>query len=137
MRRLLPILLVLLFLLPFPALAEGENLLVNGSVDDVSAAGFPTGWEQDMWFTGADVSQLSVESGGVEGSCLRVENMSVNDARWAQVVEVEPNTIYRFSAMVRAEGVVRAATARTSPSAASTSIRKCSTTPAATGWSCR
>ena len=105
MRRLLPILLVLLFLLPFPALAEGENLLVNGSVDDVSAAGFPTGWEQDMWFTGADVSQLSVESGGVEGSCLRVENMSVNDARWAQVVEVEPNTIYRFSAMVRAEGV--------------------------------
>ena len=42
-----------------------------------------------MWFTGADVSQLSVESGGVEGSCLRVENMSVNDARWAQVVEVE------------------------------------------------
>ena len=96
MRRLLPILLVLLFLLPFPALAEGENLLVNGSVDDVSAAGFPTGWEQDMWFTGADVSQLSVESGGVEGSCLRVENMSVNDARWAQVVKVEPNTIYRM-----------------------------------------
>ncbi len=105
MRRLLPILLLLLFLLPSPALAEGENLLVNGSVDDVSAAGFPTGWEQDMWFTGADVSALSVEGGGVEGSCLRVENMGANDARWAQVVEVEPDTLYRFSAMVRAEGV--------------------------------
>ena len=105
MRRLLPFLLLLLLLLPSPALAEGENLLVNGSVDDVSAAGFPTGWEKDMWFTGEDVSLLSVEGGGVEGSCLRVENMSVNDARWAQVVEVEPNTLYRFSAMVRAEGV--------------------------------
>ena len=53
----------------------------------------------------AGVSLLSVEGGGVEGSCLRVENVSVNDARWAQVVEVEPNTLYRFSAMVRAEGV--------------------------------
>ena len=41
----------------------------------------------------------------MEGSCLRVENVSVNDARWAQVVEVEPNTLYRFSAMVRAEGI--------------------------------
>ena len=59
------IFLLLLFLLPSPALAEGENLLVNGSVDDVSAAGFPTGWEKDMWFTGEDVSLLSVEGGGV------------------------------------------------------------------------
>ena len=105
MRRLLPFFLLLLLLLPSPALAEGENLLVNGSVDDVSAAGFPTGWEQDMWFTGEDVSLLSVEGDGVEGSCLRVENISINDARWAQVVEVKPNTIYRFSAMVRAEEI--------------------------------
>ena len=93
MRRLLPFFLLLLLLLPSPALAEGENLLVNGSVDDVSAAGFPTGWEQDMWFTGEDVSLLSVEGDGVEGSCLRVENISINDARWAQVVEVKPNTL--------------------------------------------
>ena len=105
MRRLLPILLSLLFLLSSPALAEGAELLVNGSVDEVSAAGYPTGWVQDMWFTEAGVSLLSVEGGGVEGSCLRVENVSVNDARWAQVVEVEPDTLYRFSAMVRAEGV--------------------------------
>ena len=105
MRRLLPILLSLLFLLSSPALAEGAELLVNGSVDEVSAAGYPTGWVQDMWFTEAGVSLLSVEGGGVEGSCLRVENVSVNDARWAQVVEVEPNTLYRFSAMVRAEGI--------------------------------
>ena len=46
-----------------------------------------------MWFTGEDVSLLSVEGDGVEGSCLRVENISINDARWAQVVEVKPNTI--------------------------------------------
>ncbi len=105
MRRLLPFFLLLLLLLPSPALAEGENLLVNGSVDDVSVAGFPTGWEQDMWFTGEDVSLLSVEGDGVEGSCLRVENISINDARWAQVVEVKPNTLYRFSAMVRAEEI--------------------------------
>ena len=105
MRRLLPILLSLLLLLSSPALAEGAELLVNGSVSEVSAAGYPTGWVQDMWFTEAGVSLLSVESGGVEGSCLRVENVSVNDARWAQVVEVEPNTLYRFSAMVRAEGI--------------------------------
>ena len=105
MRRLLPILLSLLLLLSSPALAEGAELLVNGSVSEVSAAGYPTGWVQDMWFTEAGVSLLSVEGGGVEGSCLRVENVSVNDARWAQVVEVEPNTLYRFSAMVRAEGI--------------------------------
>ncbi len=104
MRKLLPIFLVFLLLAP-SVLAEGGGLLVNGSVDEVSAAGYPVGWYQDMWFTQEGVSALSVKDGGVEGACLYVSSSSVNDARWAQDVSVEPNTVYRFSAMVRAEGI--------------------------------
>ena len=104
MRRFVPLLLLFVLILS-PALAEGDNLLVNGSVDEVSAAGYPVGWYQDMWFTTEGVSTLTVESDGVEGSCLSVSSQSVNDARWAQDVSVEPDTVYRISAMVRAEGI--------------------------------
>ena len=105
MRKWMALALVLALCACAPALAEGENLLVNGSVDDVSASGFPTGWSQEVWFTDPSVSTLSVESDGVEGTCLCVHSASVNDARWAQTVTVQPDTIYRFSAMVRAEGI--------------------------------
>ena len=105
MRKLLPIILALLICAALPASAEGENLLVNGSVEDVSTMGTPTLWSKEVWFTDAQVSSLTVEEDGVDGNCLCVSSASVNDARWAQTVTVQPDTIYRFSAMVRAEGI--------------------------------
>lgn len=104
MRKiLLGVLLICLF--ASAAAAEGENLLVNADLSEISAAGYPVQWYRDMWFTDAGVSELTVETDQTFGTCLRVTNVGANDARWAQDVAVEPNTVYRFSAMVRAEDI--------------------------------
>ena len=46
-----------------------------------------------MWFTDEGVSLLSVEEDGYEGRCVSVSNVGINDARFAQTVEVEPDTL--------------------------------------------
>ena len=47
---------------------------------------------------------LTVEEDGYEGACVSVINAVSNDARFAQTVDVEPDTVYRLSGMIRAEG---------------------------------
>ncbi|NLD58321.1 MAG: phospholipid carrier-dependent glycosyltransferase [Clostridiales bacterium] len=105
MRRIVPLLLLIALAIVPASLAESLDLLVNGEVDAVSDAGFPTGWYRDMWFTDAGVSSLTVEAGVAGGSSLCVTNFEPNDARWAQDVAVEPNALYRISAMVLADGI--------------------------------
>lgn len=89
--------------LTLPALAEG-NLLINGDFSEVKGIN-PVGWTRKMWFTDEGVSLLTVEEDGYEGSCISVSNVGVNDARFAQVVAVEPDTLYRISCMCKAGGV--------------------------------
>ncbi|NLF27038.1 MAG: phospholipid carrier-dependent glycosyltransferase [Clostridiales bacterium] len=106
MRRIFPLLIVIALAVMPAAFAESlDSLLVNGGIDAVSDAGFPTGWYRDMWFTDPAVSSLTVEADGVGGNTLCVTNLEINDARWAQDVAVEPGTLYRLSAMVRADGL--------------------------------
>ena len=103
MRRYIPLILILA-LLCFPALAEteGENLIVNGDFEALDGFGLPEGWSQEMYYT--DASELSVEEGGPDGgSCVLVVNRAENDARFAQDVPVEPDTLYQLSCLVRAE----------------------------------
>ena len=84
------------------ALAEG-NLLTNGDFSEVSGAN-PVGWSREMWFTDEGVSVLTVEEDGYEGNCISVSNVGLNDARFAQTVSVEPNTLYRIACMCKASG---------------------------------
>jgi hypothetical protein len=102
MKKLLCALMALMLILG-AALAESENLLENGgfSSDD---GDLPSGWRRDMWLTDAGVSLLTVDPDGFEGSCVTVTNVEENDARFAQTVKVAPDTLYRLSGMVRAEG---------------------------------
>ena len=78
-----------ILILAVPALAE-ENLLINGDFSAVNGP-VPVGWSRDMWFTDEGVSILTVEEDGYDGNCISVSNVSLNDARFAQVVAVEPN----------------------------------------------
>ena len=57
-----------------------------------------------MWLTDAGVSLLSVDPDGFDGNCVTVTNVDENDARFAQTVAVEPDTLYRVSGMIRASG---------------------------------
>ncbi len=103
MKKLLCALAALLLILcPGTALAEEENLIVNGGFSDVDGD-VPEGWTRDMWLTDVGVSILTVDPDGYEGGCVTVTNVDENDARFAQTVEVEPNTVYRLSGMIRAE----------------------------------
>ena len=84
------------------ALAE-ENLIQNGDFASLDGER-PIGWSQEMWLTDSGVSLLSVEEDGYDGACASITNVDANDARFVQTVRVEPDKLYRVSAMVRAEG---------------------------------
>ena len=105
MKKLLCALLALLLMLSAgAALADaGENLLVNGGFSQLDGD-LPEGWRRDMWLTDTGVSLLTVDENGYDGECVTVTNVDENDARFAQTVSVQPDTLYRLSGMVRAVG---------------------------------
>ncbi len=105
MKRCLCVLFALLIALCAPSLAETqENLVVNGDFSQTDELGMPVGWMREMWHTDVGVSQLYVEPEGYEGNCIVVLNADANDARFAQTIEVEPDSVYRFSCMVKVDG---------------------------------
>ena len=105
MKRYLCVFFALLMILCAPALAEtGENRVVNGDFSQTDNMDMPLGWSREMWHTDVGVSQLFVDSEGYDGNCAVVVNADANDARFAQTIEVEPDSIYRFSCMVKVEG---------------------------------
>ena len=104
MRKFFCVLISILMLSSALAALAEENLLVNGDFSETD--GFnPSGWSREMWFTDEGVSALSIETDGYEGGCVSVSNFGLNDARFAQTVSVEPDTLYRISCLCRAEGI--------------------------------
>ena len=95
--------LMMLILAQGAALAEGENLIVNGDFSVMDGT-LPLGWRQEMWLTDAGISLLDVAEDGYDGQSVSVVNVDPNDARFAQTVIVEPNSVYKISGMVWAEG---------------------------------
>ena len=105
MRRFLCAFFALMLLLALPALAEGgENLVVNGDFSELDSQGMPRSWTRGMWKTDEGVSNLYVSEDGYDGNCIVVVNADANDARFTQNISVEPDTVYRFSCMVKADG---------------------------------
>ncbi len=113
MRRRLLGILVLCLLLFGAAAGEtagesdgaAENLLVNPSFEEVGANGLPIGWSEDRWSYEIGVTyQEIVKAGPDGGNCAMIENVVSNDARFVQEVAVEPETCYRLSGRIRAEG---------------------------------
>ncbi|MDR3052134.1 MAG: glycosyltransferase family 39 protein [Oscillospiraceae bacterium] len=84
--------------------ATPVNLVRNGGFEDVKGA-LPAGWAPAMWVSTGNVSLLQISDEAYTGArSALVENRSANDARFEQELAVQPDTLYRFTCMVRAEG---------------------------------
>lgn len=104
------ILLVLLcVLLCFPMIVSGEeeiNLLKNPGFEQLDANGQPVSWYTDAYIKREGVSQYTVTSTAKSGNAsVMVENFDLNDARYAQTVQVEPSAMYRLSGWIYADGI--------------------------------
>ena len=99
MKRRKPILsliflLILCTVLQSTAFADG-SLLSN---TDFSAPELPDGWDTVAY----EAENYSVYT---QNSALVIASAAENDVRFCQMVKVEPNTVYRLSAEISAEGV--------------------------------
>lgn len=101
------LLLALLLLCCFTmAQAAEQELLENGSFEQLDADGMPTGWYTDAYVKREGMTLYSTSQEGRTGNVsARVENFGLNDARFAQRVAVEPNSCYRLSGYIRADGI--------------------------------
>lgn len=99
MKRRKPILsliflLILCVVLQSAAFADG-SLLSN---TDFSLPEFPDGWDTVAY----EAENYSVYT---QNGALVIASAAENDVRVCQMVQVEPNTVYRLSAEISAEGV--------------------------------
>ena len=108
-KIMLLMLAVLLMLLPGLSLAEEGNLLVNGSFDALGSDGLPDGWYTDAYVRqeGYTVWEVSEDARTGQYSAV-VNNLGMNDARFAQRVKVEPESMYCLSGWIKADGILDA-----------------------------
>ena len=86
--------------------AEEVNLLQNPGFEQLDSNGLPVGWFTDAYIKREGVSEYTVTEAAKSGnSAVTVENFDLNDARFAQTIQVEPNTMYRLSGWIRAAGI--------------------------------
>ena len=86
---------------------EDENLLYNGDFELLDKDGLPDGWFTDAYRMDPGYSVYKATE-GMEGEGSRaalLQNSAKNDARFAQTVEVEPESVYCLSGYIRADGI--------------------------------
>ncbi|MBQ8093738.1 MAG: phospholipid carrier-dependent glycosyltransferase [Clostridia bacterium] len=82
---------------------ETGNLIRNGDFT-MGTGKTADDWETGMWVTSPGTSFLEVATLEDGTRAAFIENAGMNDARFEQTVPVAPDTLYRYSARVRAEG---------------------------------
>ena len=96
-----------LVLCGFSAAAEEINLLVNGSFEEIGSNGLPVGWSTEQWINQTGYTVYDASGDAQEGSrSVVIHNLGMNDARYAQVVDVEPETLYRLSGYIKAADIM-------------------------------
>ena len=96
---------LILILCPLYALAA-ENLLRNADFSELGSDGLPTEWYTDAYTQETGYTRFSVSGGdAVHPSAVSIMNIGENDARFAQNVDVEPDSLYLLSGYIRADGV--------------------------------
>ena len=108
-KILFGIVVFLFMLLAFSACAEGDNsnLLFNGNFEILDTDGLPSGWFPDAYLMDPGYSVFS-SAEGMDGSgtnAASVNNTASNDARFAQDVSVEPETLYCLSGYIKADSI--------------------------------
>lgn len=76
-----------------------SELLVNGGFDRLGDDGLPEGWYTESYLGYNDVTLYEVVT-GEDGAAARVINLVPNDARFAQTVNVWPDTVYRLTGRI-------------------------------------
>ena len=106
-RTILPaLLLLLLTTVPVQCGAENGNLLKNGSFEILGKDGLPESWFTDAYRMEPGYSLYSITTGMEDGSsAAEIRNTTKNDSRFAQEVEVEPDSLYCLSGYLRAENI--------------------------------
>ncbi len=113
LKRMLLWLMAVLLLLPVSTFAEQvspeENLLNNPGFELIDENGMPVGWFTDAYVYREGVTLFSLSETAHTGSvAAAIQNLDMNDARFAQKVKVEPNTMYRLSGWVLADDILDA-----------------------------
>ncbi|MGN0779977.1 MAG: phospholipid carrier-dependent glycosyltransferase [Aristaeellaceae bacterium] len=112
MNRLLHVMtlfLVMLLAWPCSALAEdtGDNLLWNGGFEYLDEDGLPEGWYTDAYVRQEGFTLYTTDEDARTGAhAAVVNNIGMNDARFAQSVSVKPESLYRLSGWIRADGIL-------------------------------
>ncbi len=83
---------------------QSGNQVANGGFESVSGI-LPEDWTIGRWYWDEGVSYLSLSDDAYAGEwSVCVENVEENDARFEQTIAVKPDSWYRLSCRVRAEG---------------------------------
>ncbi|MBQ8072481.1 MAG: phospholipid carrier-dependent glycosyltransferase [Clostridia bacterium] len=100
-------LILLHVLLLLCAGSAAENLLANGSFEETDAQGNLIGWSEDAYILeeGYTVFSVQAEEGNSDNHVASIRNIGANDARFSQTVSVEPESLYRFSGLIKAKNV--------------------------------
>ncbi|MCR5567441.1 MAG: phospholipid carrier-dependent glycosyltransferase [Clostridiales bacterium] len=108
MKKLTVFIAVFLTLLAVSACcqASGENLLKNADFSEIGSDGLPEGWYTDAYILEPGYTVFGKYEGDMDHpAAVSIRNIGENDARFAQTVEVEPDSLYCLSGFIRAENV--------------------------------
>lgn len=85
----------------------GISFAADGGLHNSGFEEGTSSWQTDVWNSGDTYSKLSVVEAPVHsgGKAAYIESLRENDAKWVQKVEVKPNTLYKLSGWIRAEGI--------------------------------
>jgi len=98
-------LLIAVCCVPGFAFAESDNLILNPGFESVTSD-LADDWSASAWYTDEEATQYAVSDMAHTGSSsVYLKNEWMNDARYQQTVSVHENSIYRFSAFVKASGI--------------------------------
>ena len=79
----------------------GVNLLANSDFESYGTDGLPEAWYTDSYSNVPNVTEYKMADGRT-GKALYIKNNEENDARFAQVVDVEPDSLYRLHGYIKA-----------------------------------
>ncbi|SMC40047.1 phospholipid carrier-dependent glycosyltransferase [Aristaeella lactis] len=100
------VLTMLIVMLFSAGCAAAENLLVNADFTEIDEDGIPEHWYTDAYYPQIGYSVFSTGKNGQEGrNTVTVRNINENDARFAQTVAVEPDSLYLLSGYISADEV--------------------------------
>ena len=99
-KQLIPAAVALWALLLFALLRPqnagefGEELLLNGSFSEISSMGSPASWHTEAYTQEAGYTDFALSEETDGSFALHIVNHLPNDARFAQEVAVEPDSLY-------------------------------------------